>query len=395
MITVAEALQIVHQHGRRPDAEEIAFSDALGRVLAEDVRADRDFPPYHRSAMDGIAIKATDFTNGRRVFDIVGQQVAGISQLSLQGEGACLEVMTGAVLPAKADTVIRYEDTDIQNGKARVTIDQVTAGANIHRQGTDGVKDSLMIATGKVINIGDIGILASVGKARLKVWKLPKVAVISTGDELVDVNETPEPYQVRKSNVHTLSVLLKSHGITHELLHFNDDFDAIKTGLEQAIKSHDVIMLSGGVSKGKKDFIPSALEAVGVKPYFHRVRQRPGKPLWFGGNDEVTVFGFPGNPVSTLASYTVYFSRWLSASLNISLKPEYAELGETITFKPDLDYFLPVSIKNKGSNKQAIPHKGHGSGDLVNLSKMDGFLWIPPGQQTYEKGEVFEVIYPV
>jgi len=252
-----------------------------------------------------------------------------------------------------------------------------------------------MISAGKTLNIGDLGIITSVGKVKVLVKRLPKVAVISTGDELVEVDQQPKEYQIRKSNVHTIAGLLKEMGVSHSLYHFNDEFETIKIGLEKIVEDFDVIMMSGGVSMGKKDFIPDALEAIGVKKHFHRVKQRPGKPLWFGSNEKVTVFGFPGNPVSTLVCFTAYFHKWFNKSIGYKPKQTIASLSEDVEFKPDLDYFLPVSLEFDDATLKATPHKGHGSGDLVNLSKMDGFIYLPRGKDLYKAGESYEVIFPV
>lgn len=395
MITVDEALSIMDRHIPSFGVEVIGFEDCLNRRIAENVTADRDFPPYHRAAMDGIAILFEDFQKGHQSFRVVGEQVAGLTQQSLQGEATCLEIMTGAILPKGADTIIRYEDVTIENGQAVINIDEVKEKGNIHHQGTDCQIGDVLIPKGKQINIGDIGIITSVGKSKVKVSKRPKVAVISTGNELVEVDQIPEPYQIRKSNVHTISSLLKQEGVEHELFHFDDDFEVIKSGLERIISKYEVILMSGGVSMGKKDFIPEALEAVGVKKYFHRIKQRPGKPLWFGGNEKVTVFGFPGNPVSTLVCYIAYFKRWLNKTIGIEPGEELAELAVEVVFKPNFFYYLPVSLHHEGSRLVATPHRGHGSGDLVNLSKMEAFICLPEGKEVFEKGEVYPIRYPV
>lgn len=395
MVTVDEALQIIRNQAGRKSIEEIDFKDCLGRVLTEDIIADRDFPPYHRAAMDGVAIAFQDFEGGFREFKILGEQIAGIAQLTLSGQGTCVEIMTGAILPHGADTIIRYEDTEIQNGLVKIHLDDLKPGTHIHRQGTDALKDAVVIPFGKVINIGDIGIITSVGKTKLKVLKMPKVAVISTGNELVEPHEMPDIFQIRKSNVYTLSAMLKAEGINHQLFHFNDDLEQIKQGLLEIVKDFDVLMLSGGVSMGKKDFIPEALKSVGVEQHFHRVKQRPGKPLWFGSSEQVTVFGFPGNPVSTLVCYAVYFREWLSHSLNKPIIRHQAKLSEHIEFKPDLTYFMPVALRTEGAQLLAIAYKGSGSGDLVNLSKTDAFLRIPQGRDFFEEGEILDLVYPM
>jgi len=395
MISAEDAFRIIDQNSPTPKVEEVSFQECLGRVLAEDIVADRDFPPYHRAAMDGVAFLHADFEKGIRKFRVVGQQIAGISKLELEGEGTCVEIMTGAILPIGADTIIRFEDTSISDGIATVNIDEIHQWANIHLQGKDAEEGNVVIPAGKKINIGDIGIITSVGKTTVKVKALPRVALISTGNELVEPHEKPEPFQIRKSNVYTISALLQREGIVHKMFHFNDDFDAIKAGLEKIAEEYDLIMMSGGVSMGKKDYIPDALAAIGVEKLFHRVLQRPGKPLWFGKNDKVTVFGFPGNPVSTLVCYTAYFRRWLGNTLNSHRDKVYAALAEDVEFKPDLTYYMPVFLYHEASNLLAKPYKGHGSGDLVNLTHTEAFLCLPRGKEHFAKGEVYEVYFPL
>jgi molybdopterin molybdotransferase len=264
--------------------------------------------------------------------------------------------------------------------------------ANIHRQGTDAEKGDVLIAKGKKLNVGDVGVLASVGKSTVRVQALPKVAIISTGDELVEVHEQPLPHQIRKSNSHTISALLLNHGIVFERFHFNDNEEEIRKGLSVIIEEFDVILMSGGVSKGKRDYVPEMLEELGVTKHFHRVAQRPGKPLWFGSNDKVTVFGFPGNPVSTLVCFQVYFQEWLADSLGYELPNIQVKLTSTIHFKPDMTYFVPVQLRFEGHELVATPFQGHGSGDLVNLSQADGFIELPSGREVFEQGDVFNLV---
>ncbi len=388
MISVQEALTIIHDNTTRLGTERIHFSKAEGRVLSEDILADRPFPPFNRATMDGIAISKADWDNGQRSFPISGEQFAGAPQQTLQ-PATCLEIMTGAVVSEGADVVIRYEDVKIENGVADVMIDEIRELMNVHLAGEDAKKGEVLIQAGKQLSHGDLGILSSVGLVEVLVRKLPRVAIISTGDELVDPDETPQFHQIRKSNVFTLGSLLDRQGIGYALFHIDDEFDEVKKELSQILDQFGLILLSGGVSKGKRDYIPEALEQLGVKKHFHRILQRPGKPLWFGSNDNTTVFGFPGNPVSTIVCYTVYCRPWLQSSLGLSSEKLTAQLTDDIRFEKDLTYFVSASTKVVDGMICATPLRGNGSGDLVSLSRADGFLELPANESHFKEGAIF------
>lgn len=394
MITVEEARKIIQDNTLNLGIEEIDLDKSIGRIIREDVIADRDFPPYDRVTMDGIAIRYDAFDKGNKEFKIADIAAAGDPQKSLRESGKCLEVMTGAIMPDGLDTVIPYEMISIQNGVAKIETENIKLRQNIHFRGSDRKKSDLIIRQGKQLTSPEIGVCATVGKARLKVSRLPKTIIISSGDELVEIDEQPEKHQIRKSNVHRLKTALQNLGIPVITDHINDDLEEIKRHLSGHLKEFDLIMLSGGVSKGKYDFIPQALDELGVKKLFHRVAQRPGKPFWFGRKENTCVFAFPGNPVSSFMCMQTYFEPWLYKSLNSeeTQKP-IAVLNADVEFKPDLTYFLEVRIaySNKGQIL-AEPLKGNGSGDLANLADADAFIELPKGKNIYKKGEVYPII---
>lgn len=395
MITIQQATKIVLENKIALSTETVRLENVIGRQLREDLIADRPFPPFNRVAMDGIAIQFNNFENNQRTFPIVGIQAAGSPQLTITENGVCAEVMTGAMLPKGVDTVIRYEDVLIKNGQATIQIETIKNGQNIHKKGTDRTQGEVLVKAGTIISPAEIGVAATVGQTELLVTKLPKVAIISTGDELVNISKTPEPYQIRSSNVYTISSLLKQHQIEAELFHIVDNQEATIEKIEILLNSFDVLILSGGVSKGKFDYIPAALEALKVKKLFHRVRQKPGKPFWFGKNaNNKVVFALPGNPASSFMCTNRYFLPWLRASMNVEpFNYQYVALAEDFTFKANLQYFLQVKI-NYNTNGQitAKPLAGRGSGDLANLADVDGFLELPAEQTEFKKGEVFPFI---
>jgi molybdopterin molybdotransferase len=236
--------------------------------------------------------------------------------------------------------------------------------------------------------------MASIGATQVLVKKLPKVVIVSTGDELVEVTATPLPYQIRRSNNYTIKAVLQQYELHPQLLHIPDDPNITKQQLEHCLQEYDVIILSGGISMGKFDYVPEALEALNVQKLFHKVQQRPGKPFWFGKHQNgVLVFAFPGNPVSTFMCLHRYFLPWLKTSLGLTSIPAlYAQLAEDITFTPPLHYFLQVQIQvNDKGVLIATPIEGNGSGDFANLTETDAFMELPAEQNTFTKGSVFRI----
>jgi len=397
MIDVNRAREVLRETVTDFGVELIPLEESVGRVLREDWMADRPMPPYDRVTMDGIAIRYTDYEAGTRTFEIAGIAAAGSPVMELTVADGCLEVMTGAILPDGTDTIIRYEDVEMEEDKKQATIAtgvSVRAGQNVHGKGSDRLEGAVLCRTGKLIRAAEIGIGATIGKSMVKVSTLPKVVIVSTGDELVEIDQQPLPHQIRKSNVYRMMASLRATGIIAERRHLNDDMVEIKSTLQSLLKEFDIILLSGGVSKGKFDFLPEALDQVGVKKLFHKIRQRPGKPFWFGQHPNgTTVFAFPGNPVSSYMCHQVYFLPWLRASLGYPMPTlPYAELTAPITFKPDLTYFAQVKIEYAPNGKLlATPVQGNGSGDLANLTDADGFLELPEGKEAYLVGEVYGV----
>jgi molybdopterin molybdotransferase len=389
MISVSEAEQHILSRLYSPSKERVALEQSAGRVLAQDVRADRDFPPFDRVMMDGIAIRYSDFSTGVRCFTIEGLLAAGQPSRPIAQRDHCLEIMTGAVMSTNADVVIRYEDVEITGDKATVQVDAVKPGQNIHFQGSDRKKGDLLIPMNRCISAAELGVMATVGLSTVEVWSKPRVLIVSTGDELVEVDETPEPFQIRKSNVHTLQALCMSLGLSTTLVHVADTPDLIESQLRENLSHCEVILLSGGVSKGKLDFVPEVLQKLGITGHFHGVKQRPGKPFWFGTGESHWVFAFPGNPVSTYMCAIRYFSKWLRRSLFQNDVLIRARLGEDFRFMPDLQYFLQVKLEFKGAELVATPVPGQGSGDLSNLTEADGFMELPAERSTFEEGEIF------
>lgn len=392
MISVQQAEDIIFSQIRNFGTEEIFYENASGRILAEDILADRDLPPFDRPTVDGIAISFKSYERGIRDFTIKAVQAAGESPLSIDDEKECIEIMTGAALHSSVDTVIRYEDILINNNVAGINID-MKKGQNIHLKGKDKKAGEILVKANQVITPSILGIAASVGKTFLTVKKLPRVAIISTGDEMIPPEDTPTPFQLRRSNGITIQSVLKKYKIDADWLHWNDDFELIKKELSQCIDSYDILLMSGGVSMGKFDYLPKACEELGIKKLFHKIKQRPGKPFWFGKSQNgKLVFAFPGNPVSVFMCLHRYFIPWLEKSLEIPENPQYAVLQNDIDFPFSLQYFAQVKLSmNPSGQLIAESVNTNGSGDFSHLAETDAFIELPLEKTVFKKGEVYKI----
>lgn len=399
MIEVKRAADIINAAKLETEIQEVDIAEAVGMVLREPIISDRDLPPFDRVMMDGIAIQFDQWEQGQRAFPVEGLQKAGAPKQQLTDKEHCLEVMTGAILPQNTDTVIRYENTEIlrKDGKNVAVINRgpKKRGQNIHPKGTNRQKGTMLVEEGTLLGSAEIAVAATVGKSVLKVTRPPRVAIISTGDELVDIDSKPLPHQIRRSNVYAISAALKKMDIDATLFHLQDEKEQIFEALGQILEQFDVLILSGGVSKGKLDFIPGVLEERGVQKQFHKVRQRPGKPFWFGTSEQAVVFALPGNPVSTFMCYYRYVQPWLKEQLGIKSNRSFkARLAEDFTFDKKLTYFLQVKVQgNKNGVLEAIPVKGKGSSDFANLCRGDGFLELPEEQSHFKAGESYPLYW--
>ena len=394
MIKVEEASKIIESCVYIFKTKQVSLSVAVGYVLAESIQADRDFPPFNRVAMDGIAIQSNSFKGYGQSFFIEGTQAAGQPQMKLKYNGSCLEVMTGAVLPENTDTVIRYEDLTIIGNSASVTINTVIKGSNIHGQGQDAPKNETILSPGQLISSAEVALLASVGKSLINVYDFPSTALISSGDELVDIGSIPLTHQIRRSNTFALEGAMREMNWFCNSFHLTDNEEIIKQKLEDILITHDVLILSGGVSKGKFDFIPKSLEQLGIKKLFHQVRQRPGKPFWFGTSHDgkKVVFALPGNPVSTFLCYYKYIKAWAMQCCGVRQKAKSAILASDFSFEPTLTNFLQVETKFEDGVLKAYPQVGGGSGDFANLKSVDGFLELPAEKTIFKAGDAYPFI---
>jgi len=389
MIVIEKALEIVLSESHNYGAEHIPLLKCVGHILAEDIITDRDAPPFDRVMMDGIAIRLGELSNSPEDhYTIQGIQAAGTPQMTLKDNKSCLEVMTGSILPKNTDTVIPYEALRIENSSVFI-LNKTILQRHIHYKGSDCRAGKLVLPKVKKINTADVGILATIGKALVRVAKRPKVAIISTGNELVDVHENPKKHQIRSSNSYTLFAALTREGLAPTLFHFPDNRVGLHQGLSELIIEYDVLLLSGGVSKGKFDLVPEVLNTIGVEKLFHGVAQKPGKPFWFGKHrsTQTKVFAFPGNPLSTFVSYHYYFRQWLYLSMGCPLPLPVKPLAQSLPGNKSLSQFIPVKLCPLTDG--ASPLTNNGSGDLFVLAQSDGFILLPPSVAAFKEGVHF------
>lgn len=389
-ISVASAEKLIFDTVPFAPIGAINIGNLREEVLAQKFVADRNYPPFDRVAMDGIAIAYQQWQEGQRQFKIHSLQKAGEGAKDLVESGLCIEVMTGAPMPRGADTVIRYEDIVVRNGVAEISNVLVEPRQNIHFEGADYLAGSELVHAGVSLRAPEWSVAASIGQSQVQVYRRPKIAVISTGDELVAVEETPHPHQIRLSNGYALKASLLSHGFSEvQIFHLKDEESEMFRGLKEVFLNFDWVLLSGGVSMGKFDFVPQILADLGVEKVFHKIAQKPGKPIWFGmSSNKQPVFGLPGNPVSALICLHRYVLPALQKSIGGTIRPLFAKLTEDVSFKKPLSYFLSIRIDVSSEGQiLATPVKSNGSGDFSSLLASDGFVELRSDKDQFFRGE--------
>jgi molybdopterin molybdotransferase len=389
-ITARAAEEAIRLHMPTLSTETRRLSQCVGRILRQDVFAERDNPPFDRVCMDGIAVDRNSLARGARRFTLEGTQPAGAPPMTLQDSGHAIEVMTGAILPQDTDVVIPLEQYTLDHGVATLTGEvDGTPFRNVQRRGEDGRLGSLMLESGLLLGAPEIAVAASAGLAHLQVSADPTFMIISTGDELVEPGEAIAEHQVRRSNAYAMMATLRSRGFQRVGNdHVIDDEARLQQRLSLHLATHDVLILSGGISMGKFDLVPKVLSQLGVREVFHGVAQRPGKPMWFGvGSRGQAVFGLPGNPVSTLICLIRYIITALSAAAGATRTPqERLALSAPLTFDLPLTLFMPVStVPDEWGRPWVRPRPTNTSGDFLSLVGTDGFIELPPGPKTYPK----------
>ena len=375
----------------RMPAESRALEHCLGQTLREDVHAERENPPFDRVCMDGIAICSDGPEDGLREYVVEGTQAAGVPGRTLSHSFAAIEVMTGAVLPTGADCVIPLEEYDLADGIARLKANALReAHRNVQRRGADSRPGVPMLHSGTRLNAPEIAIVASAGLASVRVSRQPRIMVTSTGDELVEPGRPIAQHQVRRSNAYAVVAALVGHGFQEvQDDHVLDDEDLLRQQLGRHLAESDALILSGGVSKGKFDFVPKVLKELGVEEVFYQVAQRPGMPMWFGMTPQgCAVFGLPGNPIATLVCLVRYVVPALLTAMGARHTwPVPIALAAPIKRGRTMTSFVPVVARCDAQGRHfAQPQIPNGSGDFLALAGTDGFVELPPQPESYPEG---------
>lgn len=388
MISPSEADKTLHNHCLYFSTRTCSLAEAQGEVLAEDCVADRPFPPYNRVQMDGYAFRFQD-VHPVDPLKVQGVQYAGEDQGEALKPREARKIMTGAILPEGADTVSPREDCEVDKRGNLRFVHKPQQGQFISHKGSEEAQGSILFPAKTKIEAPEIAVLATVGKTAVRVVQKPRIAILSTGDELVLIHEKPLPYQIRQSNGVMLQELFKPYASSISVLHLPDEPEVMKEKIRLLLEENEVLVFSGGVSMGDKDYVPQILKQLDVKAHFHRVKQKPGKPLWFGTRaGKNAVFGLPGNPVSSLVCGVRYVKPWLQAALGQRpSETSTAILTEEVNFSKQLTYFLTVKISYRFGHLLATPVPMKSSGDLAHLTRGDGVLELPAHLHSFKKGE--------
>jgi molybdopterin molybdotransferase len=394
VIPVGEALRTILEATPVLGTERVGLLDAVGRVAAEAVTAARAVPASDNSAMDGFAVRGDDVASAPARLRIVGSAPAGSVLAEPVERGTAAKIFTGSVIPDGADTVVRVEDTDEADGMVTVRV-PIKRGVNVRGRGEDVMPGATVLVSGTCVGPADIGVLASVGRAAVTVFRRPRVAIVSTGAELVEIDEVPGPAQVVNSNAYVLSGAVAQAGALPVVLPIaRDRFEDIRARIEEAATA-DVVLSTGGVSVGEFDFVRDALDAGGVERRFWKVAQKPGKPLTFGTLGPRLFFGLPGNPVSALVCFGVYVwpaLRKLAGHAALHHPVVHARLAAGTRKASALTEFVRVHLARDGAGWVATPFGAQGSHVLSSLTAGAGLLVGPAAQTALEAGTVYPVI---
>src|ERR1041384_7064565 len=398
MIPISQAIQIVLQHTPKLASQDVSLPEAANRILAEDIIADTDLPPFDRAQMDGYAVRAADVANTPAQLKIVGESAAGAGWHRQMNAGEAVRIMTGAPVPSGADAVQQVELTRESNGAGTVEIlESVEAGRSIVKQAAEIKSGELVLRAGEDINAQTIATLASFGYAQVEVGERPRVAVMATGSELVDVNEKPGSDQIRDSNNYSIEAYAKLAGATVKRLPLaGDDRDELKRQMAAAIDDCDVLVTSGGVSMGVYDFTKTAFKDLGAEIFYERVALRPGKPTVFGHIGKTLIFGLPGNPVSVAVTFNLFVRaalRAMQGASESSLPQFTAVLTRDVTGSQGRESYLPAVLRtDEKGTLLAEPLKWGGSSDFVSFARATALINIPADVKKVAAGSVVMIL---
>ncbi|MEQ1923942.1 MAG: gephyrin-like molybdotransferase Glp [Pyrinomonadaceae bacterium] len=396
MISVAQAVKLISQNVGSLGSEQIDLSESVGRVLAENVIADTDLPPFDRSQMDGYAVIASATKKTPITLKIVGESAAGSGSHKTMKRGQAVRIMTGAPVPAGADAVARVEITSGNDTEVTI-LEPVKKGTSVVQKGAEIKKDRVVIKQGSLVTANNIATLAAFGYAKVRVSKQPRVAILGTGSEIIDVAKKPGRDQIRNSNSVMLEVMAERCGAVTETFPIaTDDLLNLKFQISNSAKGKDILIITGGVSVGKYDLTKAALIELGAKIFFEKVSLKPGKPAVFARLGKTLVFGLPGNPVSAAVTFQLFVRKAimkLQGSAATELKKGFAVLASEAKAARDRDTYLPSRLETDETGRLiAVTLKSQGSSDLVGFAQADSLVFVPRGQ-VIKGGETAQIVF--
>lgn len=396
MISVEEALGILFSNLPARKEEEVFFQDSLHRILAADLTAKSNIPPFDRSAMDGFAVAAADAETAPVELEIAGEVRAGGGMPGILPRGRAISIMTGAPVPRGADAVQIVEECKVsEDGKRVVLSKPVSRGENIAALGSEAAAGDIVLKSGHRVGPAEIAVMATFGYERVRVWKNPDIAVFATGDELVEVHETPRPDQIRNSNAYCLIAQLKYMGLKSEYLGIvRDDKDALRETMRKGLRK-DVLIITGGVSMGEYDYVKDVFQELGLEILFSKVAIKPGKPTVFARKGDTLVFGLPGNPISALVTFEC-FVRPALGSLGGMSQPELhrmrGELMDDMRQSSGRMAFFPAWVFWEEGGLKVEPLRWKSSADIIGFTGANATFIFPRGKSHLKKGEIVEVM---
>ena len=395
MISVLEALKIIERKTHSLKTETIDLEDSVGRVLAEKVVADMDLPPFNRSQMDGFAVKSKDTKDALVSLKIIGESVAGKGFNGRINAGETVRIMTGARLPKGADAVQKVELTEENDGFVEI-VEAAKSGQNINSFASEIRRGAKIFGEGEIITEQMIAAIASFGYAKIEVFRRPKIAILSTGSEIVGIAETPRRDQIRNSNSIMLKIFAEKYGDSESLPIVKDDVASLTAGIENALKNYDVLITTGGVSVGDYDFTKTVLRDLGAEIFFEKISLKPGKPTVFAKHRNCLVFGLPGNPVSSAVTFYLFartaILRMQSAN-NCELRKGYAVADDNIKAAKERDSVLPASVTTDEKGQLIIESlRFNGSSNFIAFARANALVFVPQGKNL-EAGDVAEIMF--
>jgi len=395
MISIDEAKTIIERATFKLETERVGLPNAVGRVLAENINTDMDMPPFDRSQMDGFAVRTEDVAASPVRLKIVGESIAGKGWHETMKSGEAVRIMTGAAVPTGADSVQKVELTSEDNGSVEI-LEPCKIGQNIVRRAQEIRNGETVFGVGDIITDKMVATLAAFGYSRVKVSKRPKVAILATGSEIVDVGETPSRDQIRNSNSWMLNAFSEKHAEVVVLPIVVDNLNGLKETISHAAARCDCLIISGGVSVGDYDFTKPALRELGADIFFEKIALKPGKPTVFAKLNNTLIFGLPGNPVSIAVTFFAFVRKTLlmmQSANNPDLKPGFAKLSHNIKSASGRDSLLPVSLSTGKRGRLRIETlRFSGSSNFIRFAKADALVFVPRDFGLV-KGQVAQVLF--